>query len=106
MLLTASHPLWTTAGSLPAKVAIATIQAIMISGRYRREALCRYWSGNHHGFCLLSRDFQDLVEDLPHIVETCPALEQTRLRLKDYTNQYIQEKTLNDDLRDLILDTF
>ena len=106
MSLTAPHPLWTTAGSSPAKVAMATIQAIMNSGRYRTEALCRHWSSNHRGFCLLSPDCQDLVEDLPHIVKTCPALDQTRLRLKDYTNQYVQEKTLSDDLRDLILDTF
>ena len=36
MSLTAPHPLWWTAGSSPSKVAMATtIQAQMISGRYR-----------------------------------------------------------------------
>ena len=34
MSLSSPHPLWTTAGSSPAIVSMATIQAQMISGRY------------------------------------------------------------------------
>ena len=37
--LTSPHPLWTTAGSSPANVSMASIQAQMVSGWYRCEAL-------------------------------------------------------------------
>jgi hypothetical protein len=43
MSLTKPHPIWTTAGSSPAKVAMASVQAKMISGRFRTELLCSHW---------------------------------------------------------------
>ena len=35
MSLTTPHPMWTTAGSCSYQISISSIQAIMISGRYR-----------------------------------------------------------------------
>ena len=55
MSLTKVHPIWFTAGSSPSKVAMATIQARMVSGRYRTEYLCRHWSNNIHGYCHVSQ---------------------------------------------------
>ena len=37
MSLTEPHPLWTSAGSSPAKIAMATVQAQMLSGKYRTQ---------------------------------------------------------------------
>ena len=82
------HPLWTTAGSSPSKIAMATIQAKMMSGRYRTERLCRHWSKNEDGFCLLSPSCSKIIEDIPHILSTCTALTATREKLKDFTLQY------------------
>ena len=42
MSLTSSHPMFTTAGSSPAKVAMALVQSVMLSGRYRTEGLCSH----------------------------------------------------------------
>ena len=49
--LTHPHPLWMAAGSGPYKVNKATILARMISGRYRTEKLCWFWSDNPGGYC-------------------------------------------------------
>ena len=88
MSLKSPHPLWITAGSSPAKVVMATVQARMLSGRYRTDYLCRHWSKNTLGFCLLSYSCSSTVGDLPHLLETCPALEQTRVKLRDFTRKF------------------
>jgi hypothetical protein len=88
MSLSSPHPLWTTAGSSPAKVSMATIQAQMISGRYRSESLCRHWSKNKQGFCLLSPACSTTVEDLPHILQSCFGLAPIREKLVNFTIKY------------------
>jgi hypothetical protein len=85
MSLSSPHPLWTTAGSSPAKVSMATVQAQMISGRYRSESLCRHWSKNKQGFCLLSPGCSTTVEDLPHILKHCSGLAPVREKLVSFT---------------------
>ena len=69
-----------------AKIAMATVQARMLSGRYRTELLCSHWSNNKSGKCLISENCLDMIEDLEHILISCDALHQTRLKLSDYTN--------------------
>ena len=91
MSLTKTHPLWSTAGCSPSKVAMATIQARMVSGRYRTEYLCRHWSSNKTGVCLLSEQCKTSIEDLPHILCLCPALQHTREKLVSYTLSYCND---------------
>ena len=92
MSLTTPHPIWTTAGSSPACVAMATVQAVMLSGRYYTEALCSHWSKNKTGVCLLSAmDCKDTVEDIRHILQICPALSPTRHNLALYTEEYTKK---------------
>ena len=88
MSLTAPHPLWTTCGSSPTKIAMATIQAVMISGRYKSESLCRNWSKNKEGFCLLSPSCDQTVEDISHILSTCNGLSTQRSKLISFTASY------------------
>ena len=91
MSITSTHPLFTTAGSSPAKVAMATVQAVMLSGRYRTEALCSHWSRNKRGVCLLSDECSDTKEDIPHIIAHCPALQMTREMLTKFTSGYLEK---------------
>ena len=91
MSLTTPHPMWTTAGCSPSKVAMASIQAQMISGRYRTEQLCSHWSNNKTGSCLLSPNCSSSVEDLTHILSSCHALQPTRDKLKSFTLEYCQD---------------
>ena len=90
MSLTKIHPMWTTAGCSPSKVAMATVQAQMLSGRYRTEYLCRHWSKNKIGVCLISDSCKNTVEDLPHILLLCPALQPTREKLVNFTIAYCE----------------
>ena len=102
MSLTRPHPLWYTAGSSPSKVAMASIQALMISGRYRSEALCRHWaSKNKNGFCLLSPTCSETVETIQHILYYCFALQSTRDKLKLMTLKYCEEFV---EIRDIAID--
>lgn len=71
------HPLWSTAGSNCFEVNKATILAKMISGRYRTENLCRFWSDNRNGYCLAGTCNQ-VVGDLEHLLVLCPALQHAR----------------------------
>ena len=74
------HPLWTTAGCNPHEVNKATILARMVSGRYRTERLCRFWTDNRHGHCL-APGCDKVVGDLQHLLLDCPALEPARSNL-------------------------
>ena len=65
--LTKPHPLWTTTGSSPVRVSMATVQAQMLSGRFRTEKLCSHWSKNKAGVCLLSEDCSLEIDDIKHI---------------------------------------
>ena len=78
MSLKSPHPIWTTAGSSPSKVALATIQAQMLSGRYRTQLLCSHWSPLSSQCCQLSQACSNIVEDIPHILRDCEALRATR----------------------------
>ena len=95
MSLKSPHSIWTTAGSSPAKVKKATIQALMLSGRYRTEALARHWSRtNKAGSCLLFPECSGAFDDIEHILQYCPALEETRDYLLDYTRSYVTKLDL------------
>ena len=92
MSLTSSRPMFTTAGSSPAKVAMALVQSVMLSGRYRTEGLCSHWSKNKAGVCLLSDYCTNTVETVKHILVDCPALKDYRLKMASYTANHVAEK--------------
>ena len=90
MSLTAPHPIWTTAGPNPHQVSMSTVQAIILSGRYRTEAFCSKWStSSPGGTCRApSCSTTPRTEDLHHILALCPSLEPTRTSLREFTRQY------------------
>ena len=89
MSLTSPHAIWTTAGSSPYQVSMATIQALMISGRYRTEALCSHWIQDNDGSCQTSTcRGTSQPEDLRHILAKCPSLDQVRKNLLNFSRNY------------------
>ena len=72
MSLLSPHPIWTTAGSSPTKVAMATQQARLLSGRYRLEALSSHWT-NGSGTCRLSPSCAS-DEDIDHFLTSANVL--------------------------------
>ena len=88
MSISRPHPLFRTAGSSPSKVSMASIQAIMLSGRYRTESLLSHWTRNSEGFCKLSMECSGVKEDIRHILHYCPALSNVRANLIDFTRKY------------------
>ena len=98
MSLTTSHPLVRTAGSSPYEVTKAQVQALFLSGRYRTEKLCRFWSNNQNGYCLgpLCRDL-GVVEDEDHILLHCRSLAATRQKLYEFTISYTKSHPIISD---------
>ena len=88
MSLSKPHPIWSTPGSSPAKIAMATTQAQMLSGRYRTEKLCSNWSRHSTGMCLLSESCSSTAEDISHILVFCGALQPTREKLMRFSLDY------------------
>ena len=89
MSILTPHPLWKTAGNSSYKITMATIQAKMLSGRYRTGALTRYWkSSSQEGFCTLSPACAYAIDDLNHILVDCPALTYAREWLTDFTVKF------------------
>ena len=74
MILCNPHPIWTSAGSSPFEIKKATVQARMLSGRYRTCWLRRYWSGDPTGHCKVP-GCTDQPGTLQHIATgECPGL--------------------------------
>jgi hypothetical protein len=91
MSLISTHPIFTTAGFSPPKVAMASVQAVMLLGWYRTEVLCSHWYKNKRGVCLLADFCSNSVDDINHILTRCPALDKTRNNLIKYTENYLQK---------------
>ena len=89
MSLTTPHPSIASAGPSPYEVSKALVQVLFLSGRYRTEKLCRFWSNNPNGYCLgpLCRE-RSVVEDEEHILLQCRSLATTRQNLLEFTMSY------------------
>ena len=100
MSLMVPHRLWTSAGYSPYNVAKATVQATMLSGRYRCGALERHW-GKGDGYCTLSESCAESMDDVRHILQGCSALHAVREMLVLFTSSY--STNLSPLLRDLLV---
>ena len=108
MSLKSPHPIFLTAGPFPYKVSMATVQAVMLSGRYPCDSLLRHWSTKISGKCVISSSCNDngIADDLQHILQDCPALQATRVKLSDFTKSYIVDNGLPRDLDRIICFSF
>ena len=90
MSLTRPHPLYISAGSSKHRILLASLQAKMLSGRYRSEALLRHWKPGSNGNCLLTPSC-NVLEDIPHLLQHCPAYDTTRCNLLDFTEKVVSQ---------------
>ena len=104
MSLLTPHLLWKTAGHSPTRVAMATIQALFLSGRYRCGSLIRHWAPCiDNGFCHLSPACTEIIEDISHIQGVFLAMGvwafptgnlKGRQEILDYFGQLVEIKQL------------
>ena len=95
MSLKTPHPLLTTVGSNPFQINKSLSQLLMLSGRYRTEKLCRFWSQNMYGACRLCSNPAALIqEDLQHILLFCPALNEARQHVTSIWNESLSQKQI------------
>ena len=78
--LTQPHPIWTCSAGNSFECSKSIVLARMVSGRYRTERMCRFWSSNRSGHCL-AETCQGVDGDLQHLLVECPALDHIRHRL-------------------------
>ena len=91
--LSLPHPIWTSLDGNPYQAKAARIQSLFLTGRYRSERLCRFWSSNREGYCLLSTcNSKELYEDIEHILLRCRGLTDERRRLQLFTTNYVSDK--------------
>ena len=91
MSLATTHPIWTSAGSSPYEIRKATVQARMLSGRYRTYWLRRHWSGDSTGACLIP-GCSGMPGTLLHIATgECPGLVQAYSHAADLWNSFLSE---------------
>ena len=80
MSLQRTHPIWLSAGCNPYEVKKATVQARMLSGRYRTCWLRRHWSRGSTGHCQIP-GCSDEPGTLLHIATgQCPSLAGAKSR--------------------------
>ena len=94
------HPIFTSLDGNPYQARASRIQALFLTGRYRSERLCRFWSTNKNGVCLLEPcRSQELFEDIDHIILKCSGLTDVRRRLALFTSEYTADKPV---LREIV----
>ena len=62
----------------------------MLSGRYHFKSLVWHWKPGSNGNCLLAPSCT-VLEDIPHILQHCPAYQETRNKLQLLTNRVVAE---------------
>ena len=75
------HPIWTTCGSSSSAVRAATVQARILSGRYRTDWLRRNWAPGESGACRLPGCALYPGDTLHLLAGACPALAPTQSRV-------------------------
>ena len=77
------HPIWSTSGNNPYEVEKATVQAKLLSGRYRTCWLSRHWSSDPSGSCSLPHCHLNgpTPGTLQHFLLHCEDLVPARVRV-------------------------
>ena len=101
MSLQVPHSLWLTCGTNSYEICKATIQAKMLSGRYRTDHLLRHFTDNDGSCTLCKGDFSS--GSIEHLLIYCPALVSTRKHLHENLKR---SKNLREQTKSLILSYF
>ena len=103
MSLSTPHPIWTSCSSNPFEVNKATVQAALLSGRYKTDYLSRHWtSANPNGFCLLCPG-KFLFGTDQHFLLHCEALALQRSKVIDLWSRHAEDdEHLHKLLKDIL----
>ena len=94
MSLSIPHPIWTSAGSSSYEIQKATVQARMLSGRYRTCWLRRHWSGDQTGFCRIP-GCSGVPGTLQHLATgECTGLGNAYIRATALWTSYLKENPI------------
>ena len=106
------HPIFSNLQGNAYELRAASIQALILCGRYRTENLRRHWSQNKLGLCLFPECYSlKQIENIEHFLLQCNGLIEVRRRLAAFTRNYSHDKPVlkllldeyffscNDDLR-------
>lgn len=94
MSLSKPHPIWTSAGSSSFEVRKATVQARMLSDRYRTCWLRRHWSGDASGNCRVP-GCSDVPGTLTHLATgECPGLVSALVRAVALWSSFLRENPI------------
>ena len=94
MSLSKPHPIWTSAGSSQYEVRKATVQARMLSGRFRTCWLRRHWSGDPTGSCRVP-GCSEVPGTLRHLATgECPGLSNALVRATALWTSYLKDNPL------------
>ena len=89
------HPIWSSLDGNPYQTKAAHIQALLLTGRYRTERLCRFWSSNKDGLCILEKCFNlKISESIEHFLLHCDSLSDERRRLVLYSLSFAAENPI------------
>ena len=99
-----SYPskVYLAAGNSRYEQAKLNIQLKFLSGRYRTSQLCRFWSENRDGKCLIGSPCDGPSDSVCHIISECKSLEPKRSILKGM----FLEKENAEPIRQLIVGVF
>ena len=90
--LSTCHPIFTSCGANRLEVTKATLQARLLSGRYKFERLARFYSqDNKNGLCKLPLCWGTNLahtDDVEAFLLSCPSISNTRLVLNDQLNSF------------------
>ena len=93
--LSRPHPIWTSAGGNSYEVEKASVQAKMLSGRYRSCWLSRHWSDDSTGKCSLPTCRLDPTPGtLSHILTDCLDLGPARQRVFSLWAEFLKDNPL------------
>ena len=91
--LTQPHPIFASLQGNPYELRAASLQALLLCGRYRTEKLLRHWSSNKEGFCLNSECLNlKLVESREHFLLHCGSFSEERRRLYRIISDFSADK--------------
>ena len=81
--LSKPHPIYASCPSSGFETNKAVVQARLLSGRYRTDMLCRHWSDNSDGWCVLCPGLNKQGDE-SHMLASCDALKDKRTLLLSY----------------------
>ena len=99
--LTQPHPIFTSLQGNPYELRAASVQALLLCGRYRTEKLRRHWSRNREGYCINQECYNlKQVESREHFLLHCRSFSDERRRLHRIITDFSADKPVLKNLLD------